>query len=191
MGSTILILPGLFNSDEDHWQTRWESRLPNARRVQQQDWNTPRRIDWVATLDKEIASTDDGSVILVAHSLGCALTAWWAKEHANTPHLAKVKGALLVAPPDVERADFPEFAVGFAPMPRIVLPFPAIVIASSDDPWCELRKAQSWAAIWGADFHDIGPCGHINGDSRLGEWLDGQEWLSSLQSHASEERGRA
>lgn len=176
---TVLILPGLYNSGDGHWQTRWESMLPNARRVQQCNWDAPRRDDWVAALDAVI-SASDSSVILAAHSLGCALTAWWAAGHGAASHAAKVKGALLVAPPDVERADFPEFVAGFAPMPRLRLPFKSIVVASSDDPWCALPKARSWATDWGARFHDIGARGHINGDSGLGNWDQGRAWVAEL-----------
>ncbi|HEX2530423.1 MAG TPA: alpha/beta hydrolase, partial [Burkholderiaceae bacterium] len=96
------------------------------------------------------------------------------------PHAAKVTGALLVAPPDVERTDFPEFVRGFAPLPRDVLPFHSIVVASSDDPWCALSKAQSWACAWGAAFHALGPCGHLNAESGLGDWPRGRAWLAQL-----------
>ena len=147
--------------------------------MQQRDWFNPDRNAWVDTLDEAIASAE-GAVVIVAHSLGCATTAWWAAMHAGTPHAAKVKGALLVAPPDVERADFPESVRGFAPMPRSRLPFKAVVVASSNDPWCELPKARDWAAAWGADFHDIGTHGHINSESGLGDWPQGRDWLYSL-----------
>ncbi|HJV86685.1 MAG TPA: alpha/beta hydrolase [Noviherbaspirillum sp.] len=177
----LLILPGLYNSDAGHWQSRWEALLPNACRVQQRDWNTPQQTDWTATLDAAIHSSD-GPVILVAHSLGCALTAWWVKTSRGQAHASKVRGALLVAPPDVERADFPDFVTGFAPMPRSEMPFRTIVAASSDDPWCALPKAQSWAQDWGAQFHDIGPRGHINAESGLGTWEQGRRWLDELQS---------
>jgi predicted alpha/beta hydrolase family esterase len=176
---TILILPGLYNSGEGHWQTLWETRFPNAHRVLQSNWNSPDRKDWVDTLDAAIQATQ-GSIVLAAHSLGCALTAWWAAQHSNTPHAARVKGALLVAPPDVERADFPEFVSGFAPIPRSPLPFRTIVAASSDDPWCTLSRAKSWATAWGAQFHDIGPRGHINSESGLDIWPQGQGWLTEL-----------
>jgi predicted alpha/beta hydrolase family esterase len=179
MTTSILILPGLFNSGEGHWQTVWESMLPNASRVQQGDWDKPKRGDWVAALDAAIAATE-GEVVLAAHSLGCALTAWWATLQTGASHLQKVKGALLVAPPDVEREDFPDFVNGFAPMPQRRLPFNTIVAASSDDPWCALPRAQAWATKWGAQFHDIGPRGHINADSGLGDWAQGRDWLASL-----------
>ncbi len=179
MTTSILILPGLFNSGEGHWQTVWEGMLPNAHRVQQRDWDKPRRSDWVTALDAAIAAAED-EVILAAHSLGCALTAWWATLHADAVHLKKVKGALLVAPPDVERADFPDFVNGFAPMPLTPLPFNTVIAASSDDPWCALPRAQAWANNWGAQFHDIGPRGHINAESGLGDWQQGRDWLASL-----------
>src|SRR5512141_250130 len=104
MRHTILILPGLNNSGQGHWQTLWQEILPNARRVQQQDWDNPKREDWVAALDAEIQAAD-GTLTLVAHSLGCALAVWWAAECCAAMHASKVTGALLVAPPDVERAD--------------------------------------------------------------------------------------
>lgn len=179
MTPTVLILPGLYNSGSTHWQSVWESMLPQAVRVQQQNWDTPDRSAWVAALDAAIMSADK-PVLLAAHSLGCALTAWWAQEHKHAPHASRVKGALLVAPPDVERPDFPDFVTGFAPMPQVPLPMETIVVASSDDPWCALDKARSWALAWGARFHDIGPRGHINGESGLGEWPQGREWLATL-----------
>lgn len=153
--------------------------LPNARRVQQQDWDNPNRADWVATLDAVIAATE-GPVVIAAHSLGCALTAWWSQAHGGLPHARKVSGALLVAPPDVEREDFPAFVSGFTPMPRSPLPFKTFVAASSADPWCSLAKARTWADDWGARLHDIGERGHVNAESGLGDWPQGRQWLSEL-----------
>jgi predicted alpha/beta hydrolase family esterase len=65
-------------------------------------------------------------------------------------------------------------------MPRAGLPFAAAVAASSDDPWCALDRARVWAAAWGAVFHDIGPRGHINAESGLGNWPEGRAWLGQL-----------
>jgi predicted alpha/beta hydrolase family esterase len=176
---TILTLAGLSNSGPGHWQTLWEAQLPNVRRVQQQEWDAPACDDWVTALDVAIKAAD-GTVTLAAHSLGCALAVWWAARYCAQAHAAKVTGALLVAPPDVERADFPAFVTGFAPMPRAALPFKSLVVASSDDPWCALPKARAWAQSWGAGFHDIGPHGHINSDSGLGDWQQGRKWLAEL-----------
>lgn len=177
--ATLLILPGLGNSGPGHWQTQWEASLPNVVRVQQQEWDAPQRSVWVAALNTALLNID-GRVILVAHSLGCALVAWWAMEYGHTPHAKKIAAALLVAPADVEQADFPAVATGFAPMPRLRLPFNTIVVASSDDPWCALPKAKSFAADWDAQCISIGACGHINAQSNLGDWPVGRAYLTAL-----------
>ena len=184
MTCTILILPGLNNSGTGHWQTIWEDTLPGALRVQQRDWDAPRREDWVAELDKAICQAP-GQVILVAHSLGCATAVWWASRHGSEPHAGKVRGALLVAPPDVERSDFPDFVTGFAPMPTSALPFPAIVAASTDDPWCAFERARSWASAWDAAFRAVGARGHINADSGLADWPQARAWIKELAEKGS------
>ena len=91
-----LIVPGWQGSPENHWQTYWQNSLPNSTRVEQDDWLTPRREDWVAALAEAIAA-DSRPVILIAHSLGCITVAHWA---ATAPRqlLRQVRGALLVAP---------------------------------------------------------------------------------------------
>jgi len=177
--TSVLMLPGLYNSGPEHWQTLWQQSMPNARRVQQRDWDAPDRADWVAALDAAIRITE-GPIVLVTHSLGCALAAWWAATHGDTPHARRVTGALLVAPPDVEREDFPSVVTGFVPMPRQPLPFTTIVAVSSDDPWCAPAKAQSWADGWKARCEHIGPCGHVNTASNLGDWPRGRRWLDEL-----------
>src|SRR5438067_596679 len=77
MKCDILILSGLWNSGPQHWQTHWESAFPAWRRVAHRDWISPERDEWVAELDAAIAACE-GRPILVAHSLGCMLTAQWA-----------------------------------------------------------------------------------------------------------------
>jgi predicted alpha/beta hydrolase family esterase len=75
----------------------------------------------MAQLD-EVLLQDDAPALLVAHSLGCQLVASWA-EHSQ--HTARVKGALLVAPPDTEREDMPPQLHNWRPIRRGRLPFPA------------------------------------------------------------------
>ena len=91
-----LIVPGWQGSPEDHWQSHWQNSLPNSARVEQADWLTPRREDWVAALAEAIAA-DSTPVILIAHSLGCITVAHWAAT-APVHFLRQVHGALLVAP---------------------------------------------------------------------------------------------
>ena len=171
----VLILPGWQNSGPDHWQSRWEV-LHGFRRVDQHDWMTPRRGDWIARLEDVLLGCD-GPVVLVAHSLGCILTAAWAEVSRSTD---RVQGALLVAPGDPEREELRPLLPSWAPIVRQRLPFPAILVGSRDDPYCTFERAQGFAADWGARFIDLGNAGHINADSGLGDWPQGHAWLAEL-----------
>ena len=93
---------------------------------------------------------------------------------------ARVQGALLVAPGDPERDELRGVLPSWAPIVRDRLPFPSLLLGSHDDPYCSLAKAQSLADAWGSRFIDCGPCGHINAESGLGDWLDGLALLREL-----------
>ncbi len=172
-----LILPGWLDSDPDHWQSRWQ-RLYGDVKVEQADWQWPRWGDWMARLDEVLLSLDGtGPAVLAAHSLGCHLVAGWA-EHSR--HTGRVKGALLVAPPDTEREDMPPQLHNWRPIRRGRLPFPAIAVVSSDDPYCSLERGTEIAGQWGATVVMAGPRGHLNSASGLGDWPEGRELLRSL-----------
>lgn len=176
-----LTLPGLDDSDPDHWQSRWEATRPNVERVPLGGWSQPSRNMWIARLEQSLAKAR-GPVVLVAHSLSCHLVAWWAAlagEAAARP----VAGALLVAPPDLDRVSIDRRIAEFAPSPRGVLPFPTVVVASRNDPWCDFACAREMSARWLAAFCDAGEAGHINGASGLGAWEDGQRVLDRLLDH--------
>lgn len=126
-----LIVPGWHGSPDEHWQSHWQRTLPGSARVEQQDWLLPRREDWVAELQRSIAAHAE-PVILVAHSLGCITVAHWAAQ-APAQLLQRVRGALLVAPADVERSGCPEPLRNFAPIPRQPLPFATFAIRQPAD----------------------------------------------------------
>jgi hypothetical protein len=65
-------------------------------------------------------------------------------------------------------------------VPTEPLPFPAIVVASHNDPWIGQHAARRLARGWGARFEDMGEAGHINAQSGLGAWPQGQAWLDEL-----------
>lgn len=185
----ILIVPGLNNSGPDHWQSHWERDLPNASRVELGAWSSPRRTSWTTNLGIAIASTS-GPKILVAHSLGCLAVAWWASQE---PDAGKhdVAGALLVAPPSVDSCPLDSRLANFAPAPRVVLPFPTILVGSENDPYCSLRHAGKLARRWGARFVNAGPFGHINAASDIDDWPYGLYLLRSLLSVAESKREEA
>ena len=173
--SSIKLLPGWQNSGPGHWQTVWEQDL-GYERVQQHDWLHPKRGDWTARLQDVVLDAPE-PVVLVAHSLGCILVAWWA---AHTHHAHKVRGALLVAPGDVERPDLATQIRGWAPIALQALPFPAVLVGSHNDPYCSFERAGTLAAAWGARVVDGGALGHINAESGLGAWPQGQALLLQL-----------
>jgi uncharacterized protein len=171
----VLLLPGWQNSGPLHWQSRWQA-LHGFERVEQADWDWPKRGDWMARLD-EVLLASDTPAVLAAHSLGTQLVAAWA---AHSQHTAQVLGALLVAPPDLERSDMPPQLHGWRPIKRQRLPFASTVVFSSDDPFCAAERARALATDWGAIAVAAGPRGHINGDSGLGDWPEGLALLHAL-----------
>ncbi len=171
----VLVLPGWKNSGPSHWQSYWEDKFPEWQRVQQANWTHPHRADWIATLDECIAASPR-RVLLIAHSLGCITVAHWA---AQSRHADKVAGALLVAPADVERSTVASPLRSFAPIPRGPLPFPSLLIGSDNDPACIAWRACDFAQGWGSRFQLLNGAGHINADSRLGDWEAGLELLGT------------
>lgn len=176
MATKILILPGLGGSGEKHWQSFWSRELDHTLRLEQDNWEEPELGKWLERLNEFLLKTE-GPLILAAHSLSVSLVAHWAGKYHH-PH---IKGALLVAPADVDSPEHtPEVIRNFAPMPAKKLPFPSIVVASEDDPFVSVDRARYFAAQWGSEFINIGPKGHINSDSNLGIWEEGQEILQRL-----------
>ena len=171
----ILVLPGWQNSGPAHWQSRWEL-LHGYTRVEQHSWMQPLRGDWMMQLEEAVLAATT-PVVLVAHSLGCMLTAAWAQHSHNT---GKVQAAFLVAPGDPEREELRAVLKSWSPVVMDKLPFAAVLLGSHNDPYCSFARAQSFAAAWGADFVDYGNAGHINADTGLGDWADGQARLQAL-----------
>ena len=172
--ATVLLLPGLNGSGSSHWQSIWAHRHPDWRFVDQESWSEPRLGDWAAALEHAVRA-EPGPVVLVAHSLACALVAHWAR----AGRVDRVAAALLVAPADVDR--LPNLPVhGFTPMPLERLPFAAWVVASQDDPCCTMQRAHAFARAWGARLLDVGRSGHLNVQSGHGSWPQGEALLTEI-----------
>jgi len=168
---TVLIVPGWRDSGPGHWQSLWAERLPGAVRVRQDDWISPVRTAWVDTITRTILA-QGGPVVVAAHSLGCIATTLLPPEAT-----ARIRGALLVAPADPERRGV---LADFAPVPHQALPYRSVVVASTNDPYCPIRRAGAYARAWGSEFLRVPNAGHINIDSGHGEWPLGLALLQSL-----------
>lgn len=167
----IIIVPGWRNSGPDHWQSLWAQQLPHAERVEQDDWLVPHRDPWVAALEQLVLSRPE-PVVLAAHSLGCITAA-----HLGPEASARVRGALLVGPADPERR---AQLADFAPVPYAPLPYRSVLVASSNDPYCPIRRAGAYARAWGSEFVRLQNAGHINVESGFGDWPLGLALLQSL-----------
>ncbi|WP_327360247.1 RBBP9/YdeN family alpha/beta hydrolase [Streptomyces sp. NBC_01296] len=183
---TIVIVPGMREHVEDHWQTILAERLGDAgrtvRTVPPLVRNRLSRDAHVANL-VEVMVQITGPVIIVAHSAGVMTTVQWARWHD-----ADVRGALLAAPPDFGTPlpdGYPtpdELAVqGWTPVPRKPLPFPSIVAASSDDPLGSLGRVAELAREWGSRLVELGPVGHLNPASGHGPWPQAEVLVEALE----------
>lgn len=176
----VLLVPGLGGSGSGHWQTRWHATIPGMQWLAQRDWDAPSRDDWLEALSSALVASDR-PMLLIAHSLGCALVAHWAARSGTG-----VAGALLVAPADVDSsAHTPSAVRSFAPMPMVPLPFPAVVVARRDDPYVGFDRAHQLASAWRCRLIDADPAGHINADSGLGDWPTGQAILARMGARAA------
>jgi len=170
----ILFVPPWENASAEHWMSIWQEKYRKIRRVEQRDWMNPDRNEWIAALDRSVGEQKK-PVILVAHSLGTMAVAHWADKFKR-----EIRGAFLVAPPDVESTDAPAEIKNFAPVPRTAFKFPSVVVASETDVYCSIDRAVFFARSWNSGFINIGSAGHINTKSGHGEWLEGERLLSEF-----------
>ena len=164
----IIIVPGLSGGTADHWYSRWEQKLPTARRVEQADWHRPNLASWTGRL---VAAVEAATrpVVLVAHSLGVITVA-----HAAHRISERVVGAFLVAAPSgralsaIEAVD-----PAFGEPRQTSLPFPAVLVASRDDPHVPYAASEAMARALGAELVDAGASGHLDEASGHGPWPEG------------------
>ncbi|WP_345626309.1 RBBP9/YdeN family alpha/beta hydrolase [Rugosimonospora acidiphila] len=177
----MIVVPGLGGSGHDHWQSHWLRDRRGAVRVEQRDWDRPDLDEWVAALHDTIQRAT-GPVVLVAHSLGCHTVAHWAHRHD-----ARVRAALLVAPPDIDHsASLGAPIAGFGPPGANPLPFPTVLAASRTDPWAEIGWSRLIAQQWGARLVDLGDAGHVNPAAGFGPWPQGERLLRDLLAETAD-----
>jgi len=180
---TVLIVPGLRDHVDQHWQTLLAQHLPQVQTVPpmgREDLNCAKRVQAIEATITAIA----GPVLLVAHSGGCIMVAHWAHTSA---HAHRVRGALLATPPDFEQPmpeGYPTLdalkAGGWLPVPRQRLPFRSLVATSDNDPLASRESVLALARDWGSETVDLGAVGHLNPASGYGEWPMASELLQRL-----------
>lgn len=181
---SILIVPGLRDHVENHWQTILAAELPKVYSVaplEHDKLSCEARVD---AIDRALAMIQ-GPVIIVAHSAGAMMVAHWARR-VNSAH-RNIRGALLAAPADLETpmpGGYPTKDVldshGWLPIPRTRLPFTSILAASSNDPLTHLERARAFARDWGSRLVELGDAGHLNPASGHGHWPQAQALIQEL-----------
>jgi predicted alpha/beta hydrolase family esterase len=180
-----LIVPGLNGSAEGHWQRHWARDHASASIVRQSSWSKPVLREWLANLETAVERA--GEAWLVTHSLGCLLAA----NLARRPIASRVKGALLVAPCDLERTTrLHPGIIDFGAMPDTPLPFPTIAVGSRNDPYMAFEQLHRIAFFWGSDVVDLGYAGHINIASGFGRWEQGYDLFAALAAKADQRNVR-
>lgn len=184
-----MIVPGIWNSDAEHWQSGWErERGDDAVRIDPASWGEPEPGDWRDAISRAVASCAEPPV-LVAHSLGVlAVAEWLATNATNTDGTttSTVAGAFLVAPPDPDAPGFPAAAAGFSAPRRVrtaegAARTPIRMVVSDDDPYCTLDRALGFADAMGATVLRVGALGHVNVASGVGDWPAGRELLRAFE----------
>ena len=171
----FLTLPGISDSDDNHWQSLWEKSDVSFSRIKPACLDNLDLSQWILSLEKAINAVND-PIILVAHSLSCLLVAHWASQRESN----SVRGGFLVAVPDPNAEEFPDAAHTFRPVPQGALRFPTVVVASRDDPYSTLHAARTRALDWRSQFVVAGSLGHVNSSSGLGDWPEGRRLLDNF-----------
>jgi predicted alpha/beta hydrolase family esterase len=169
--TSILVIAGYEGSGPVHWQSRLISKLSAAQLVEQDDWLFGSLENAVSAIVRAVVVAQK-PVVFVAHSAGCLLVA-----HAIAAlgdDLQKVKGAFMVSAPDPEIVKtLPKIDPALPLVPRQVLPFPSLLVSSSNDEFCSQSVSKQLAADWGSVWVDAGEAGHINTNSGHGPWPEG------------------
>lgn len=179
--ATVLIIPGLRDHVADHWQTLLQAKLENVRSVpplETDKLNCEKRVEAIQAQLEQI----EGPVILVAHSAGVLMTVHWAAKHQHD-----IQGALLVTPPDLTKnwpANYPSADTlrneGWDPLPNQALPFPSIIVASTNDHLASLSAVEEMAKLWGSQLLNLGAVGHMNPAAGFGPWPQAEQLIQQL-----------
>lgn len=181
---TFLIVPGMRDHVEEHWQTLLARQLPKSITVPPLEHDKLSRAARVEALNSTLTKIE-GPVVIIAHSAGCITTVHWAVQHAQQAR--RVQAALLATPADVENpmpTGYPTVdqlqSNGWAPIPRQRLPFKTMVAASRNDPLAQFARIESLAADWKAHLVDLGEVGHLNPAGGYGPWDGAHVLLQQL-----------
>lgn len=165
---TMILVPGLRDSDDEHWQSCWEQRFPFWQRIRQKEWYQADLDRWVLAIRRELSACTQPA-ILVGHSFGALASCYVVQQK-----MEGIVGVMLVAPAEPMRFEIED---------RIrpdLLTVPSLAFASHNDPLMTFSRAKYWAKAWGSELVDVGEGGHINAESGFGPWEYGLQRLAEF-----------
>ena len=167
--ATTLLVPGLDGGHEGHWLSWFEAALPDTQRVAPSDLGSVDLAEWAACVRSALYNCDE-PVWIIAHGFGCLAAVRAAFDVSD-----RVSGAMLVAPYDPDHMRLAWL------LPDEPLGFPAVLVASSNDPHMRLSKAAFWAGFWSCDFVNAGRGGSIDPAAGFGPWAEGLAIFEDLK----------
>jgi predicted alpha/beta hydrolase family esterase len=146
--SHIVLVPDLGGIPPGHWLGEWQAAMPATVRLSAHAPSARHCAAWIQGIENAVRSAGPGAT-LVAHGLGCLAVAQWARVSRQSVH-----AALMVSVPDPGHPGFPKQTQGFVPVPRSVLPFRTMLVATeTDGDW---QHALARADDWDASFVVVG-----------------------------------
>jgi uncharacterized protein len=171
--TSILCIAGHMGPGVDHWQRRLVAKLSSAELVEQADWVHGSLRVAVDTLVVAVVASSK-PVVFVAHSVGASLVAHSIAALQEHGAADKVKGAYLVVPPnETSLRSLQGIDPKFSNVPRDPLPFPSLLVATSNDPYSTMEDSALLALAWGSQLVEAGEAGHIDHTSGHGPWPEG------------------
>lgn len=173
----IILVPGLYNSGSQHWQSCWHRHYADWQRVEQKEWDHPDLERWVEPILALLSQSSEPQT-LVAHSFGCLASLYAAQLMPE-----KIRSLFLVAPadPDILHVNTALVAQKAAA--------PGRIFASTNDPYMSVERLKYFNESWQLPLYILGQWGHINAESGLGEWPEGVQLLEShLRQYAETSR---
>jgi uncharacterized protein len=171
--TSILVIAGHMGTGPDHWQTRLVAKLSSAQLVEQADWVHGSLPVAINTLVAAVAAAEK-PVVFVAHSIGALLVAHAIAALKVHGVVNKVRGGYLVVPPnEAALRTLHGIDPAFAHVPQDPLPFPSLLVATSNDPFSSMEDSAALALAWGSHLVEAGEAGHIDHRSGHGPWPEG------------------
>lgn len=149
------------------WQTIWTDDDQRFRHTLGYI-DEPNRDVWVSRLDQLVREIPE-PIVLVAHGLASHALSWWIASLGMPPG-GDVRGALLVAPPDLISEQIASYHPSAA-FCETRLPFPTLLLRDRFDVAASTTALQEMASAWGSRMLDMLDYDSILGDNYFKEWF--------------------